>query len=354
MMEIDATQPIRPGEELNVEKLEAYLTAQLPGTRGPVVVEQFPGGASNLTYLVHLGDLELVLRRPPFGNRVKSAHDMGREYRVLSKLHTVYEPAPRPVIYCEDESVLGAPFYCMERRHGVVLRRKLPEGFSLDPPTLAKLNRSFIDNLVRFHHIDYEAAGLGDLGKPAGYVQRQVEGWAKRYIACRTEDVREMEFLMGWFPQQMPAESASSLVHNDYKFDNLMLDPRDLTKIVAVLDWEMCTLGDPMMDFGTVLAYWVEAKDPPALQMHAFGPTQLPGSMTRRELTNYYGQQSGFDTSNVLFYYTFGLFKTAVIVQQIYYRYVQGFTKDQRFAQFNRQVAALAQEAYRAIHEGTY
>jgi aminoglycoside phosphotransferase (APT) family kinase protein len=354
MMEIDITKPIRPGEELDVGKLEAYLTAQLPGTRGPVVVEQFPGGASNLTYLVHLGDLELVLRRPPFGNRVKSAHDMGREYRVLSKLHAVYEPAPRPVIYCEDESVLGAPFYCMERRHGVVLRRKLPEGFSLDPPTLAKLNRSFIDNLVRFHHIDYEAAGLGDLGKPAGYVQRQVEGWAKRYVACRTEDVREMEFLMGWFPQHMPAESASSLVHNDYKFDNLMLDPHDLTKIVAVLDWEMCTLGDPMMDFGTVLAYWVEAKDPPALQMHAFGPTQLPGSMTRRELTNYYGQQSGFDTSNVLFYYAFGLFKTAVIVQQIYYRYVQGFTKDERFAQFNRQVAALAQEAYRAIHEGTY
>jgi len=354
MMETDTTKPIRPGEELDVEKLEAYLTAQLPLTHGPVVVEQFPGGASNLTYLVRLGDLELVLRRPPFGNRVKSAHDMGREYRVLSKLHAVYEPAPRPVIYCEDESVLGAPFYCMERRHGIVLRRKLPEGFSLDPPTLAKLNRSFIDNLVRFHHIDYEAAGLGDLGKPAGYVQRQVEGWAKRYVACRTEDVREMEFLMGWFPRQMPAESASSLVHNDYKFDNLMLNPRDLTRIVAVLDWEMCTLGDPMMDFGTVLAYWVEAKDPPALQMHAFGPTQLPGSMTRRELTNYYGQQSGFDTSNVLFYYTFGLFKTAVIVQQIYYRYVQGFTKDERFAQFNRQVAALAQEAYRAIHEGTY
>jgi aminoglycoside phosphotransferase (APT) family kinase protein len=325
---VDTTRPIRAGEELNVAALETYLLDKLPGTRGPMSVEQFPGGASNLTYLVRLGDLELVLRRPPFGNRVKSAHDMGREYRVLSKLHSVYQPAPRPVVYCEDEAVLGAPFYCMERRRGVILRRKLPEGLKLDADTLAKLNRAFIDNLVGFHKIDYTAAGLADLGKPAGFVARQVEGWAKRYVACRTEDVTEMEFLMGWFPANMPTERAASLVHNDYKFDNIMLDPHDLTRIVAVLDWEMCTLGDPLMDLGTVLAYWVEANDPPPLQVHAFGPTQLPGSMTRRELTDYYGQQSGFDTSNVLFYYAFGLFKTAVIVQQIYFRYVQGFNKD--------------------------
>ena len=351
---IDTTKPVRAGEELNTESLERYLLGNLADARGPISVEQFPGGASNLTYLVRLGDLELVLRRPPFGNRVKSAHDMGREYRVLSKLYKVYAPAPRPVVYCEDESVLGAPFYCMERRYGVVLRRKLPEGFAMDAPMAAKLNRAFIDNLVAFHHIDYEAAGLGDLGKPLGFVTRQVEGWNKRYVACRTEDVPEMEFLMGYFPEHTPPQSASSLVHNDYKFDNIMLDPADLTKIVAVLDWEMCTLGDPMLDFGTVLAYWVEAKDPPPLQMHAFGPTQLPGSMTRRELVDYYGTKSGFDTSNVLFYYAFGLYKVAVIIQQIYYRYVQGFTKDERFANFNRQVAALAQEAQRAVQEGTY
>jgi aminoglycoside phosphotransferase (APT) family kinase protein len=351
---VDTTKPVRQGEELNAPALEAYLVEHIAGARGPISIEQFPGGASNLTYLINLGDREMVLRRPPFGNRVKSAHDMGREYRVLSKLHKVFGPAPRPLVYCEDESVLGAPFYCMERRHGVVLRRKLPEGFAMDPPTVARLNRAFIDNLVTFHHIDYEAAGLGDLGKPVGYVARQVEGWNKRYVACRTEDVPEMEFLMGYFPTHMPSESASSLVHNDYKFDNIMLDPRDLTKIVAVLDWEMCTLGDPMMDFGTVLAYWVEAGDPPHMQAHAFGPTQLPGSMSRRELTNYYREKSGFDTSNVLFYYAFGLFKVAVIIQQIYYRYVQGFTKDERFARFNLQVAALAKEAQRAVQEGTY
>jgi aminoglycoside phosphotransferase (APT) family kinase protein len=351
---LDDTQPVRPGEELNLAALEPYLREHLPEARGPLSVEQFPGGASNLTYLVRLGETELVLRRPPFGNRVKTAHDMGREYRVLSKLHRVYRPAPRPFLYCEDESVLGAPFYCMERRRGVVLRRKLPDGVVLDPATVAALNRSFIDNLVEFHHIDYEAAGLGDLGKPAGFVKRQVEGWNKRYEACRTEDWRDMEFLMAWFPKRAPAQSASSLVHNDYKFDNLMLDPHDLTKIVAVLDWEMCTLGDPMLDFGTVLAYWVEAGDPPPLQVHAFGPTQLPGSMSRRQLTDYYAEKSGFDTSNALFYYAFGLYKVAVIIQQIYYRYVQGFTSDERFAQFNKQVAALAQEAARAIDEGTY
>lgn len=351
---LDSTQPTRPGEELDAAALEKYLLRELPDARGPLSVEQFPGGASNLTYLIRLGEQQMVLRRPPFGNRVKSAHDMGREYRVLSKLHAVYRPAPKPVLYCEDESVLGAPFYCMERRFGVVLRRKLPEGIRLDPPTVAKLNRAFIDNLVEFHHIDYEAAGLGQLGKPIGFTERQVAGWNKRYAACRTDDWPDMEFLVDWFPQRIPPQTGSSLVHNDYKFDNLMLDADDLTKIVAVLDWEMCTLGDPMLDFGTALAYWVEAGDPAPLQTHAFGPTQLPGGMTRRELTEYYGEKSGFDTSNVLFFYAFGLYKVAVIIQQIYYRYVKGFTQDERFAQFNRQVAALAQEARRALVEGTY
>jgi aminoglycoside phosphotransferase (APT) family kinase protein len=273
---------------------------------------------------------------------------------VLSKLHKVYGPAPTPYLYCEDESVLGAPFYCMERRHGIVLRRKLPDDFNPSPERMLALNRAFIDNLVEFHKIDYEAAGLGDLGKPAGYVTRQVEGWSKRYVAARTDDVPSMEWLMQYFPGNMPPEVAASLVHNDYKFDNIMLDPHDLTKIVAVLDWEMCTLGDPLMDFGTVLSYWVQANDPPQLQIHAFGPTQRAGSMTRRELTDYYGQKSGFDISNVIFYYTFGLYKTAVIVQQIYYRYVQGHTKDERFATFNQNVKALADEAKRAIEQGTY
>jgi aminoglycoside phosphotransferase (APT) family kinase protein len=350
---LDGTRAVREGEELNVPALEKYLLEHLPELRGPLVVEQFPGGASNLTYLLKLGDTELVLRRPPFGNRVKSAHDMGREYKVLSKLCEVYPPAPRPLVYCEDESVLGAPFYCMERRHGVVLRRTLPPGLKLDAATLNKLNRAFIDNLVAFHHIDYAAAGLADLGKPEGYVSRQVGGWIKRYEASKTSDVTDMDFLQTWFPANMPPEVAGTLVHNDYKFDNIMLDPQDLTKIVAVLDWEMCTLGDPLMDLGTVLAYWVEPKDAPTLQMHAFGPTAMPGSMTRRELADYYGQQSGYDTSNVLFYYAFGLYKTAVIVQQIYYRYVQGFTKDERFAHFDKTVAALSKEAVRAVSEGT-
>jgi aminoglycoside phosphotransferase (APT) family kinase protein len=353
-VQVDTTSPVRPGEELAEEALEKYLLAHLPGARGPMRVEQFPGGASNLTYLVRLGDEEMVLRRPPFGNRVKTAHDMGREFRVLSKLHAAYRPAPKPLLYCEDESVLGAPFYCMERRYGIVLRRKLPEGLVLDPPTVAKLNRAFIDNLVEFHKIDYEAAGLGDLGKPLGFTERQVAGWNKRYVACRTEDWPDMEYLMDYFPRCIPPQKASSLVHNDYKFDNLLLDAGDLTKIVAVLDWEMCTLGDPMLDFGTVLAYWVEARDPPHLQTHAFGPTQLPGSMSRRELTEYYAEKSGFDTSHVLFYYAFGLYKVAVVVQQIYYRWLHGFTKDDRFAHMNKQVAVLAKEARRAISEGTY
>jgi aminoglycoside phosphotransferase (APT) family kinase protein len=328
----DTTKTIRPGEELDLAKLEPYLLAHVPGAKGPLSVEQFPGGASNLTYLIHLGDLELVLRRPPFGNRVKSAHDMGREYRVLSKLCEVYLPAPRPVLYCEDESVLGAPFYCMERRRGVVLRRKLPEGIKLDPPTVAALNRAFIDNLVTFHKLDYQAAGLGDLGKPAGYVARQVEGWIKRYVACRTTEVPAMEWLMNYFPAHMPPERASSLVHNDYKFDNIMLDPADVTRIVAVLDWEMCTLGDPLSDLGTALAYWAEPHDPDELQQIRWGPTTFPGSLTRAQLVERYAEVTGRDVSEMVFYLAFARFKVAVIVQQIYYRYHHGLTKDARFA----------------------
>ena len=259
----DATTAVRAGEELPIDRLSSYLGREMPDLGGALVVEQFPHGHSNLTYLVRAGDKEFVLRRAPAGNQVKGAHDMGREFRVLSKLWPVYPPAPRPVLYCEDNSILETPFYLMERRHGVILRKTLPAGLSIDPLTARRLSLSLIDNLAALHRLDYQAAGLGDLGKPAGYVERQVAGWSERYTKAQTDELPGMARLTKWLAENKPAESGAALIHNDYKYDNILLDSTELTQIVAVLDWEMATVGDPLMDLGTTLAYWVEATDPP-------------------------------------------------------------------------------------------
>jgi aminoglycoside phosphotransferase (APT) family kinase protein len=344
---------VREGEALDLARLEPYLLQHLPGTRAPLTVEQFPHGHSNLTYLVRLGDREMVLRRPPFGNQVKSAHDMGREYRVLSHLSRVFPPAPTPYLYCEDESILGGPFYLMERRHGVVLRKVLPPEFRIGPDTMRRLCEALIDTLAALHTIDYTAAGLADLGKPEGYVERQVTGWTKRYRNAQTEDVPSMEQVARWLAENMPPEAGAALIHNDFKFDNLLLGADDLTRVVAVLDWEMATLGDPLMDLGTTIAYWVEARDPDYLQAILFGPTNRPGSLTRHELIDRYRAATGRDVSNMGYYYCFGLFKTAVIIQQIYARYVRGHTRDERFAHMNEVVARLSQGALRAAESGT-
>lgn len=348
----DSTAPVRPGEELPVPRVEAYLRQQLPDCDGTLIVEQFPHGHSNLTYLVRLGEKEFVLRRAPKGNQVKGAHDMGREYRVLSKLWPVYPPAPRPFLYCDDLTVLDAPFYLMERRRGVVLRKVLPHGLTIDCETAQRLCTALIDNLATLHSLDFRSAGLGDLGKPEGYVGRQVTGWIERYGKAQTDDVPAMARLSQWLQQSMPKEAGAALVHNDYKYDNLLLDSEDLTHIVAVLDWEMATIGDPLMDLGTTLAYWVQADDPPALQATATGPTYLPGSMTRTQLLERYADKMGRTIDNGVFYYSFGLFKIAVIIQQIYARYVRGHTQDARFARLIDVVRVLADQADRTVAAG--
>lgn len=327
----DRAAEVRPGEELDLSRLEPYLREHFPADSGPLVIKQFPSGHSNLTYSVTLGSHEMVLRRPPFGSKVKSAHDMGREYRVLSKLHSVY-PAPQALVYCSDESIIGAPFYLMERISGVVIRKQLPPGMEFAPDTVRRMNESFIDNLARLHGVDYAAIGLGDLGKPDGYLERQVRGWIERYHGSKTHDIADVERISTWLRDHMPAQKSATLIHNDYKFDNMVLDSHDITKVAGVLDWEMCTIGDPLADLGTAIAYWVEATDPPELQKVHWGPTTIPGSLTRLQLVERYAQQTGRDVSEIVFYYIFALFKTAVIIQQIYYRYHHGLTKDVRFA----------------------
>jgi aminoglycoside phosphotransferase (APT) family kinase protein len=346
---LDQPGSIRPGEELDFGKLEAFLRLHFPGERDTFVVQQFPSGHSNLTYSVQLGDRKLVLRRPPFGSKVKSAHDMGREFHVLSKLHAVYPPAPKVRMYCEDASVLGAPFYVMEPISGIILRQDPPPGLSFTTDTARKVCESFVDNLVRLHSIDYGAIGLADFGKPVGYLERQVRGWIERYQGSKTHDIPEVEKISGWMQENLPMSGAATLIHNDYKFDNVVLDYGDLTKIIGVLDWEMCTIGDPLSDLGTALAYWVEADDPDELQKLRWGPTNYPGSMTRNEVVQRYAQTTGRNASHMAFYLVFARFKLAVIVQQIYYRYHQGLTKDARFAA----MAEVAQILLRASWHGT-
>lgn len=348
---LDRPRAVREGEGLDETSLLAYLEARLPGVVGPLAVEQFPAGYSNLTYLVRAGAQEFVLRRPPFGSAVKAAHDMGREFLILSKLRPVYAKVPRPVLFCEDESVLGAPFYLMERVRGRILRARPPAGAEPTPEDMRRLSESFVENLAEIHAVDYAGAGLGALERPGSYVRRQVEGWTKRYEAARTEDAPEVERLALWLGGNAPPDSGRSLVHNDYKYDNLVLAPDELSRVLAVLDWEMATVGDPLMDLGTSLGYWVEADDPEEWRGLGFGLTALAGNLGRRELVERYARLSGRDPGDAVFYFAYGLLKIAVIAQQIYYRYRRGLTKDPRFAGLGRTARACGGLALRAVEK---
>ncbi|MFT3694317.1 MAG: phosphotransferase family protein [Kofleriaceae bacterium] len=336
----DKARPVRQGEELDVAKLSAFL--KLPVET--LFVEQFPGGHSNLTYLVRSGGDEYVLRRPPFGSKVKSAHDMGREVAVLSKLAPVYSLAPKVIAYEDSGEVLGAPFYLMERRRGVILRKDAPT----DPATIERICNLLVDALVDLHAVDFQAAGLGDFGKPAGYVDRQVTGWTDRYTKSQTDDIPAMTSVAAWLAANKPPESGAALIHNDYKFDNVIFDPK-LERITGVLDWEMSTIGDPLMDFGTAVSYWAEAKDGGPFQSGLFGITTKPGFPPRTQIAQRYFERSGRKTDHLVFYYVFGLYKTAVVLQQIYYRFAKGLTQDQRFAPFIMIVRAMADLAQKSI-----
>lgn len=349
-IEMNDTKPIRQGEELNIENLSEFLRDKINGDE--ITIEQFPSGNSNLTYCIRIGETEYVLRRPPFGNQVKSAHDMSREFNVLAKLSNVYQPAPKPLIYCDDENIIGSEFYLMERRNGLIIRGKSPESLENSPELQRKVCESFIENLVELHSLDYKKIGLENLGKPEGYATRQVEGWTKRYFNAQTDEHAELEKAIEWLNSNIPESHGATLVHNDYKFDNIMLNPNDLTEIIAVLDWEMTTIGEPLMDLGTSLGYWMSKKAGEQMLSMPFNPRVLMENISRVELVEMYAEKSGRDVSDMLFYYVFGTFKIAVIAQQIYYRYAKGFTQDKRFATFNHFVNALGKIAFYGIESG--
>lgn len=352
MTTLDHADAVRVGEELPLDALADYLAIHAPELRGSLTVAQFPRGYSNLTYLIQVGEQELVLRRPPFGANIAGGHDMGREARVLAGLGRVYDRVPRLVAYCDDLAVIGAPFYVMQRVQGVVLRAADLPTLDISPGVMAGLAVATVDNLAAIHRLDYDAAGLASLGKPVGYAARQVHGWARRYHAAATGPQPHLEAALTWLDAHLPPEDFAAappaLLHNDYKYDNLILDGDDLTRIVAVLDWEMCTLGDPRLDLGTTLGYWIEAGDPPPL-VEMFGVTTLPGNLNRAGVVARYCAAAGCADFDPLYGYVYGVVKIGVILQQIYARYVQGRTHDARFARLDAAVTACGEMAARAL-----
>jgi aminoglycoside phosphotransferase (APT) family kinase protein len=354
-MALSETRPVRGTEQLDLSRLEPWLRERLPAkdvpgldVSRPMHVEQFPGGHSNLTYLIRFGETELVLRRPPLGPVAPTAHDMAREYRWLSAVNPVFTLAPRAYLLCDDTSVVGSIFYVMERRHGVVVRHDEPPDLQ-SPSMRRRVGGALVDALADLHTIDVEAAGLSHLGKPAGFVERQVKGWTDRWQRSKTAEVPEMEQLAQWLVANLPPNPLRpAIVHGDFKLDNLMLAADQLDRIVAVFDWEMSALGDPLVDLGILLAYWMPTA-PPTQHDALTTVTSRPGWFTCEEVIDRYATRTGRDVSNIAYYEVFALFKIAVVIQQIYYRFVAGQTDDPRFASFGDRVTYLARHAHRLV-----
>ena len=352
MMQRDAdTIDVRPEEALDTERLEPYLHEHLDGAVGPLEVRQFGGGHANLTYLVRFGAREWVLRRPPLGPVAPGAHDMRREHRVLSTLHPGYPLAPQSYLLCTDHAIIGADFFVMERRHGIAFRREIPAPWADRPEVLRGVGESLIDNLAALHAVDPAAVGLGELGKPDGFVTRQVHGWIERWNQALTPDVGPVEPFTGWLRQTIPVSHRTTLLHNDYKLDNTLLDADDPARTAAVLDWDMCTRGEPLMDVGELLALWGEKGDGNE-HLHGRMPTWYDGFFTRRDAAERYARASGADLTDLHWYVVFNTFRFAVILQQIYIRYVRGQTHDERFSGMGAAVNEITQRGLDLIDRG--
>ncbi len=337
------TRPVRAGEELDWVSLDTYLQEIIPGLVGQPEISQYPAGNSNLTYCLRYANADLVVRRPPFGSKVKSAHSMSREYRIMKALKPVFGTVPEVLAYSDDESIIGAEFYVMRRVEGqVAAGRSLPAAWKFSERDTRRFCVAFWSRLIELHQVDYRAAGLEDFGRPQGYARRQVEGWNGRMQAAATADGETFEDVQGWLVQNLPqSEPAAAILHGDYRLDNIILDNDDPFRVIALLDWEICALGNPLMDLGNALAYWVEPGDPAYLQALMMQPSSAPGMLSRHEILALYAARTALDVSDFIFYSTFGLFRNTVILQQIYYRYYHGMTQDKRFGKFGPLVQAL-------------
>lgn len=334
MSVLDQSGSIREGEELDFAKIDAYMKSILSGLEGELEITQFPGGASNLTYQLSYGDKDFILRRPPFGKIAKGAHDMLREAKVMKALKPVYPYVPDIIDMCEDQSVLDCNFYVMEKLTGIIPRQEMPKELQLSEQETRAMCLSVIDNVIELHQVNVVGTELEKLGKGLGYVERQIMGWSDRYVKSMTDDATDFVKVMDWLKSNMPKDVAQVLIHNDFRLDNVVLDAEETSRVIGVLDWEMATIGDPLMDLGNTLAYWIQADDEPQFQMMRRQPTHLKGMLTRQEVIDYYLEKTGYKVESFDFYEVYGLFRLAVIMQQIYYRFYHGQTKDKRFAGF--------------------
>ena len=343
---------VRDGEEINEVNLKKFLLKHSLITKEntELTVKQFTNGYSNLTYLLLIEDKEYVLRRPPFA-APKRGHDMGREFRVLQQLNAVYDKSPKVYVFNEDPHIIGSPFYIMEKVNGEILTAKSALEKQVSPEEFKTISNTWVDAFVEFHDIDYEAAGLSELGRLNGYVERQVNNWGKQYLAAATDEVPAAQKVMTWMSENQPKKYDHTLIHNDFKYDNVVFEDDSWNNISAVLDWEMCTLGDPMMDLGTSLGYWTTANDPEIMKQGLTSPTVMIGNPSRTEIVQKYALKSGRNIDNLTFYYAYGLFKIAVIAQQIYYRYKHGHTNDPKFANLNKASELCCNTAWQAIQK---
>lgn len=335
------TAAVRAGEELNHQALIQYLQGKLDDVEH-LTIEQFPGGHSNLTYLLRTPAREYVLRRGPLGPVAPKAHDMAREYKVLHAVHPFFRPAPEVFHLCEDPSIIGAVFFIMERRHGMVVRDHVPAELAAFADYPQRVSRGFVDCLVELHAIDIVKHGLVSLGKPEGFLERQVRGWFERWNRAKTEEIALMDRIIQWLTDRMPVSPAPTLVHNDFKLDNVMLNLEDPGRIEAVLDWEMATVGDPLVDLGLILCYWAQPSDPGGTKASI---TAQPGWFSRDELIGCYAEKTGRDMALIRYYEVFAIFKLAVVLQQIFFRFYRGQTQDERFRHFDNRVRNLIHQA---------
>ena len=339
------TIAVRADERFDEAALAGYLAGRLPGSRRALTVRQFGGGAANLTYELDYGEHVYVMRRPPLGPVAPRSHDMAREHAVLSRLHEAFAPAPRSFLLCEDDSVIGAPFFVMERRYGVVVRRHMPAAYRSTPAAGRRLGEALVDGLATLHAVDYASLGLDDLGKPVGFVERQVQGWRGRWDKAAADPVPAMDAVHDWLVDRLPSESGTALIHNDYKLDNAMFAADDPGRLVAVFDWDMATLGDPLSDLGALLTYWLDDDDPDEVRAFSPMPHDAAGFPSRAELVERYATASGRDVSDIGFFHVLGLYRVAVILAQIHIRWLRGQTRDGRFAGLGDLVKLVAARA---------
>jgi aminoglycoside phosphotransferase (APT) family kinase protein len=333
---------VRADEQFDYQAMEAYLHTHVAHAEGPLEVRQFGGGHANLTYLLCMGEQEWVMRRPPLGPTLPTAHDMRREFRVLSALATADVPVPRPVVLCEDLSVIGVPFYLMERRHGVVIRDSIPPVIGDDFDKRRQVGEAVVDTLAALHAVDWQAVGLQDFGRPAGYLERQLRRWAEQWERARTRPVPALERVLEWLHQHVPVSQRTSIVHGDYKLDNLMLMVQPPVQVVAILDWEMSTLGDPLADLGWLLSQWPQSGDCATRLGVWWAITAEPGFLQRHALVARYEERTRQRATAIDFYEVLGLYKNAVIIEGIYARFVAGQTRDARFAEFGAKAETYA------------